>query len=412
MKEEKRFYIREVEDKFVPYWLSFTDNEYGGILNCITNDGNTLISQDKYIWSQGRWLYILSLILGMKEYFPNLDIERIKTEADNTASFLLSHSFDENYCCVFKTDRKGNWLKDEENNYYSSIYADCFVAIGLSEYSYFASSSLFANTALRITDSILKRIESGNFYTQPYMIPPSYISHGIPMILTNVLEVVSRMMEKSNLDSSFYRKKQKEFVLSIFNKHLDKERSLIREYVSITKREENLLTRHINPGHTLEDAIFWIEEMESDNSLSSFLPLISSICKATIELGWDKEKGGLFRFVDMDGGEPKGNSNNTEYEKLVQSTWDMKLWWPHSEMLYLFLKLYSLTKDTSFLTYYKKTKEYAFSTFPSRSNGEWDQIRERDGSSSSRFVALPVKDPFHILRDFLKIIKLSDNICL
>lgn len=411
MKEEKLFYIREVEDKFVPYWLSFTDKDYGGILNCITNDGNTLISHDKYIWSQGRWLYILSLILGMKEYFPNLDIERIKTEADNTASFLLSHSFDENYCCIFKTDRKGNWLKDEENNYYSSIYADCFVVIGLAEYSFFASS-LFLTTALRITDSILKRIESGNFYTQPYMIPPSYISHGIPMILTNVLEIVSSVMEKLNLDSSFYRKKQKEFVLSIFNKHLDKERSLIREYVSLSKEEDNLLTRHINPGHTLEDAIFWIEEMESDNSLSSFLPLISSICKATVELGWDREKGGLFRFVDIDGGEPKGNSNNTEYEKLVQSTWNMKLWWPHSEMLYLFLKLYSLTKDSSFLSYYKMTKEYTFSTFPSHSNGEWDQIRERDGSSSSRFVALPVKDPFHILRDFLKIIKLSDNICL
>ena len=53
--------------------------------------------------------------------------------------------------------------------------------------------------------------------------------------------------------------------------------------------------------------------------------------------------------------------------------------------------------------------DYSFSTFPSTNNGEWVQIRDRKGEPIDKVVALPVKDPFHIMRDFLKIIKLEEK---
>ena len=124
---------------------------------------------------------------------------------------------------------------------------------------------------------------------------------------------------------------------------------------------------------------------------------------------WDKEYGGLLRFVDIDGGRPKGIDSKSDYENLISSTWDMKLWWPHSEMLYLYRKLYVLTKDKDFDNYYKMAFDYSFSTFPSTNNGEWVQIRDRRGKPVDKVVALPVKDPFHIMRDFLKIIKLEEK---
>ena len=45
--------------------------------------------------------------------------------------------------------------------------------------------------------------------------------------------------------------------------------------------------------------------------------------------------------------------------------------------------------------------------FPDKVHGEWIQIRMRDGNPEDKVVALPVKDPFHILRDFLKVVELS-----
>ena len=88
-------------------------------------------------------------------------------------------------------------------------------------------------------------------------------------------------------------------------------------------------------------------------------------------------------------------------------TWDMKLWWPHSEILYVFPYLYTLTGDEDFAKLYEKSAEYVFATFPNREIGEWIQIRTRDGSPQEKLVALPVKDPFHILRNFIKIVELA-----
>ena len=136
---------------------------------------------------------------------------------------------------------------------------------------------------------------------------------------------------------------------------------------------------------------------------------LSRICKAaesTFLLGWDSEFGGLFRFVDRDGGRPRGEGNEeeqpadsdrAEYEKMVLGTWDSKLWWPHAEALYLFALLY------------EKSRDYAFSVFPDRCLGEWVQIRRRDGMPEDRVVALPVKDPFHILRSFIKLVELAER---
>ena len=39
MNKRKAFYVSQIQDNFLPYWLQFVDNEYGGILNCINNKG-------------------------------------------------------------------------------------------------------------------------------------------------------------------------------------------------------------------------------------------------------------------------------------------------------------------------------------------------------------------------------------
>ena len=84
----------------------------------------------------------------------------------------------------------------------------------------------------------------------------------------------------------------------------------------------------------------------------------------------------------------------------------MKLWWPHSEILYLFLLLYELTGEEDMKKRYEKSSDYVFKVFPNREIGEWMQIRTREGKPINKLVALPVKDPFHIMRDFIKIVEL------
>ena len=41
--------------------------------------------------------------------------------------------------------------------------------------------------------------------------------------------------------------------------------------------------------------------------------------------------------------------------------------------------------------------------------GEWIQIRTREGKPQEKVVALPVKDPYHIIRNVILIIELLEK---
>ena len=73
--------------------------------------------------------------------------------------------------------------------------------------------------------------------------------------------------------------------------------------------------------------------------------------------------------------------------------------------------MYLNTGDPELLSWFERIKDYTFSTFPNpdRSVGEWIQIRTREGDPQDKVVALPVKDPYHIIRNVLLIIELLEK---
>jgi N-acylglucosamine 2-epimerase len=127
-------------------------------------------------------------------------------------------------------------------------------------------------------------------------------------------------------------------------------------------------------------------------------------------LGWDAENGGLFRFVDRDGGPPKGASGGSTYEAMVKASWDWKLWWPHNEALYAGLLLWVRTGSANMATWYRRMDDYTFSHFPAGPGREWSQILDRKGRpmDPDPRAALPVKDPYHLMRSLILLIALSD----
>lgn len=406
------FYVHQVQDLFFPYWARFADDEHGGILNCINNYGDQKLSDHKFTWSQGRWLWILGRIhdLNKTGVFPGIDNRVLEQWMAKTYRFLTEHSiYGDSVCCYLLT-RTGEKLPDQRSGRYdASIYADCFALIGMAQYTKTMGLSENLPAVQALYRSIIRRIESGTFLTEPYPVPEGYQTHGIPMILVNTVYEYVLMLQRLGLPAGEEIACARGKVRGILD-GLYEDTGLIREHKSTPEnRKIRLLDRHINPGHTLEDAWFWIEFLRDFGGLEKDLPKICKIVKTTFRLGWDEKFGGLLRFVDFEGGQPRGELIHTPYEDLVLDTWDMKLWWPHSEILYLFPLLYRLTGDAEMEALYEKSSEYVFSTFPNRELGEWIQIRKRDGTPEEKLVALPVKDPFHILRSFLKIIELTQD---
>ena len=412
-KRIRDFYIDGIENNLLPYWIDYADKEYGGVLNCISNDGKKLLSSDKFSWSQGRWLWILSTIFELTEQgvFSSVDMNLLSTLMINTFEFIRKYVVTNSYRCHFLLDRYGNVIPDDVYGRTDlSIYADCFVLIGMSSYIRVMHDEKNVPLADRLCVSIVKRLKSGDYLTEPYPIPSGYSVHGVPMIMLNTLDEYAKMRESFGLDSSFAVSLASKELSFILDRLYDEKRGLIREHASDDVNSlGRLIDRHVNPGHILEDAWFWIEHLERYGDLRERLFQIERIVSSTFSLGWDDEYGGLFRFVDCDGGMPHGDLICTPYEKLIAETWDMKLWWPHSEALYISLLLPKITNKECYEEMYLKTSSYVFSVFPKGADKEWIQIRKRDGKPEDKVVALPVKDPFHILRDYLKIIVRMDK---
>ena len=409
MKNIAKYYEDLLQYNFLPYWSKYVDQIHGGILNCINNYGNELLAGDKFTWSQGRWLWVLGSVYALKEkgLFQAVSKEDLRNWMDGTWSFITRYSIYGDSICCYVLTRDGQKKPDARTGRYdASIYADCFALIGMSQYVKVLKAEDKYPVVEALYQSIRRRIENNDFLTEPYPIPEGIVSHGIPMILINTIQEYIHMKQKLGLETSeeiAYARSKVEFILS--KRHDGK--GHIMEYKKLGEdMPETLLERHLKPGHTLEDAWFWVEFLEEFGGLEEYLPLICDIVKENFELGWDKEYGGLLCFVDVEGGAPKGKLVGGALEKLIVDTWDMKLWWPHSELLYLFLKMYDVTSDKAFLEYYEKSFTYAFTVFPNQETGEWIQIRKRDGAPEDKVVALPVKDPFHIVRNFIKIVEL------
>ena len=68
-------------------------------------------------------------------------------------------------------------------------------------------------------------------------------------------------------------------------------------------------------------------------------------------------------------------------------------------------------QEQKFLEHFDKVFAYTFEKFPNpdREIREWVQILRRDGKPTDKVVALPVKDPYHIMRNLIQIIELLYN---
>ena len=106
-----------------------------------------------------------------------------------------------------------------------------------------------------------------------------------------------------------------------------------------------------------------------------------------IRAGWDGEYGGLLYFIDCKGLPPEA------YEH------DMKLWWPHNEILIASMMAYRDTGDETYYDWFCKTLDYCREVFSDPEYGEWYGYLRRDGKPTMPSTkGSTFKGPFHLPR--------------
>lgn len=406
-------YIGHLNEVLLPFWMRALDHEYGGLFTCYSNSGDELLSEDKYTWSQGRFLWLWARLASrMAEGRLEGDPDSYRAHLLKSADFLESSVFLENGHCAYLLDRTGKKLESEKGKGFdTSIYADCFVVIGLAETARFTRDRQRLDRATTLYRSIRQRLSSGEYRTEPYPIPPGYKPHSIPMIMLNVSQTMANSGRALDMEwADRIQKQAVDYMDEIFSHFIREDGRMIEMYSDDPGLRQTLLGRHFNPGHSLESIWFLIETAQASGQEERLQELFD-VVETAIELGWDNRYGGLFRFTDCEGGEPSGKSGTGAYEQLILDTWDTKLWWPHSEAVYTTLLTSRLSGNKRLQKWHEQIRDYTFSTFPNPDKrvGEWIQIRNRAGRPLSRVVALPVKDPFHIIRNILLIIDLLES---
>nr|WP_320119908.1 AGE family epimerase/isomerase [uncultured Marinifilum sp.] len=370
----------ELFNSVIPFWEKYSvDKKYGGYFNCIDKDGG-IYDTNKYMWLHGRQVWMFSKLYNTVNPQKSwLDIAKYGLD------FMEKNAITENGRVYFSLNQEGDPVYLQRK-----IFTECFYAMALAEYAYAVNSKEKLEQAKEVFQFVWHLSKNSELVGGPsFKGEANFQILAVPMIMLNLIEEVYR--EDYNLVQD-----KIDFCISKIKMHLIDQK--VYENVLIDGSiHDSFNGRLLNPGHAIEAGWFlkhWARKLDNKN-LSN---LASNIIRWSLNLGWDKEHGGIYYFLDSKGYSP------------TQLEWDRKLWWPHCEALYACLLNYTETKTHEDLALFKMVKDYTFSHFPDEQNGEWFGYLDREGRVSQRFKGGPYKGCFHVPRALYLCVQLLNKI--
>ena len=385
--KEIREWAKDELKSSVDFWLKYgIDRVNGGVYTCIDRFGK-VYSTDKSVWMQGRCAWTFAKLCNQYG---------VKKEWLDASKSCLD--FMEKYCINSKADGRmyftvtadGKPLR--QRRYY---FSESFYIIANIEYFAATGETVCLERARKYYD-MLYALNNGLIKDPtglgPKTEPETRTGRSLadPMIFLNTTAIM-RKYDPENKEK--YDKYSAECVERIINYHFKPELGCTLESVASDGKPMLDFTagRVVNPGHDIECSWFLIEEAlyRSDNEI---LEKAKQIFACAAEKGWDKTYGGLLMFIDCLGYPPEA------YEH------DMKLWWPHNELMIASLMLYKITGENQYIEWFEKSRNYCINHFCDTEYGEWYGYLRRDGlptepaSKGSTF-----KGPFHIPRCLMAI---------
>ena len=373
------FYRSLLLENLLPYWEPHIDRDVGGILNCIGDDG-TLISHDKYMWSQLRALWVYSKLWNAVERRP----EWIEI-ATGIYRFVVAHGRDDTGDWVYRVTRHGDVVEGA-----CSIYADGFALYALAEYYRATPNPEARRLGVETYERVVARLSSpGSYLTSPYAIPDGMKCHGVSMIFSLAFSEFGQATGEEAIVEEGYRHS-----VEVMDHFRRPELQALLEFVTSDNRTVDTPEgRCVVPGHAIESMWFQIHILRARGDRERIRQATECV-RWHLERGWDAEYGGILLGLDVRGVEPP-------YWRDAE----VKAWWPHTEALYALLLSHECCGEPWCLDWYWRVHDWSFAHFPDVQHGEWRQRLDRRGQVLDRYIALPVKDPFHLPRAVMYILE-------
>jgi len=381
LKSQQEWIHSELE-RCADFWVkNGWDHVNGGVYTCLDRTGK-IYSTDKSVWMQGRcaWTYsYLCHVYGARQEW--LDF------AKSCLDFMEAHciSRKQGNRMYFTVTAEGKPLRIRRY-----FFSEAFYAIANAEYAALTGEKACMQRARDAYDlywNLYQGLIEDPVGLGPKTIPETRSGRalGNAMIYLNMCSVMRRCDPEN---TPKYDERSRKCVEDIFRYHHKPELRCTLENVGPNGEVRDQVTegRIVNPGHDIECSWFLMEfaNYAGDAELHR---KAETVFNYAIEAGWDKEYGGLLYFIDCKGLPPEA------YEH------DMKLWWPHNEILIASMMAYRDTGDERFYDWFTKTLDYCKQVFSDPEYGEWYGYLRRDGKPTMPSTkGSTFKGPFHLPR--------------
>ncbi len=383
-KKLASLYRDELLDNVLPFWMNNSiDRECGGYFTCLNREGK-IFDTDKFIWLQGRQVWMFSMLYNKVERRQEwLDI------AIHGGEFLKKYGHDGNFNWYFSLNREGKPLVEPYN-----IFSYTFAAMAFGQLSLATGNSEYADIARKTFEIILSKTDNPKGrWNKAYPGTRNLKGFALPMILCNLSLEIEHLIEKSFLEKTIETCVHE--VMEVFYRP---ELGLIVENVAEDgSLSDSFEGRVLNPGHAIE-AMWFIMDLGKRLNRTKLITSANEIALNTLEYGWDKEYEGIFYFMDRLG------------HPVQQLEWDQKLWWVHMETLITLLKGYQMTGSEKNLKWFDIVHKYTWGHFKDDEFGEWFGYLNRRGE-----ILLPLKGGkwkgcFHVPRGLYQCWKILESL--
>ncbi|EDO37790.1 predicted protein [Nematostella vectensis] len=392
-KKKLQFYLDRMErelDRAMDFWITHSpDMSFGGFFNCVGRDGK-VYDTDKYGWLQARQVWMYCKLYNETEKYHK---DNVLQDAISGGEFIMKHlKRSEDGRCYFQVTREGKPVKIQRK-----LFTECFYAMAMAELGRATGNLKYTVEGESMLSRLIHwaRVDDSDLGLTKLAGDKPVNSMAVPMMMLCVIDNVCAGNQALRSDYAVHEDWATQQILQ----HVQRDGKAILENVSPDGTQlPGYQGRLMNPGHAIEAGWFLLQRAikTADKTLSK--TAIQRFIVDPFDQGWDKDFGGIFYFLDVDGLSP------------VPLEWNMKLWWVHSEALIALLMAYQETGKASLLDMFDQVFEYSFGKFSDPEFGEWWGYLDRQGDPTHSFKGGPYKGCFHLPRCLHMCIKMLKSL--
>jgi N-acylglucosamine 2-epimerase len=356
LEELRQYYHQEMFETFLPFWDKHgIDREYGGFLCGLDYDG-TRASTDKFIWFQGRGIWVYSFLYNHFDKNPGyLEIAR------RTKDFLLKYAPLPNGWWATSVSQSGSVLIGEKPD----IYAMLFGAEGLQEYAYATQDEQARQVALNLIRKVFHAIDQPNFQIDDTG-PPGTRQQGAWML---GVQIATQMLRRE--DNPELRALADRCVDAIINKHYNPEIGLNNEHLNFDFSRSKEDANRCLPGVCLE-TLWMVMEEANRRKDQKLWDTCADRVRRHFEVGWDWVFGGLNEWVNVDHGDTEWlfqpTSTNLEFREKGEY-FHLKSLWALNEALIATLAVFEKRPEAWAANYFDMTHQLIQNKYSQRKRG-------------------------------------------